>query len=73
MLKPEEIPVEVLKAAIASWVENYYDNDMSYTKAMRLTIADAINAWPGLERIYQSEDEKTSCFILNMKKRGADV
>lgn len=66
MLKPEEIPVEVLKAAIACWVHQSNYEGGTYTNDMRLTIAAAINAWPGLERIYKSEDEKTSCFILNM-------
>lgn len=73
MLKPEEIPIEVLEAALDCWNTQSRDTASSYTKDMRLVIAAAINAWPGLEQIYKSEDEKVWCFILNMQRSVPDV
>lgn len=60
-MKPDDLPVEALKAGIAAWNDN---QDGSYTAAIRMVIVDAIKAWPDVEMLYGSEDEKLYSVIL---------
>jgi len=45
MLKPEQVPYDVVRAAYAAWAGGGGNNVLS---AMESAIAAAINAWPGV-------------------------
>lgn len=56
MIKPEQIPMEV-KLRLRNILHNGETDEA-------VAIAAAINAWPGVENIYRSEDEKLFSVIL---------
>lgn len=60
-MKHDDLPVEALKAGIAAWNDN---QGRSYTAAIRMVIVEAIKAWPGVEMLYGSEDDKLYSVIL---------
>ena len=64
MIKPEQIPPDARYAAWKAMKAGMTTND---------ALAAAINAWPGVERIYRSEDEKLFTVILHFTQENTDV
>lgn len=58
MLKPEQIPDEVVKR-FATWQFPKCTNNL-----MRAMLADALNAWPGMSLHQQDINAQYSYFVL---------
>ena len=65
MIKPEQIPDEVVEAALEAWKT---DTETFHPNAG--TIAAAINAWPGaeIEKVFVEEDY----LILPLRKENTN-
>ena len=64
MLKPEQVPDMCAQEAYRVWFKQ--------GATWKDVVAAAINAWPGAERIYRSEDEKLFTIILSLPQEASD-
>jgi hypothetical protein len=63
MITPEQVPDEVVDAAVAM---------RGRGGSMRDIIRTAINAWPNIEKIYRSEDEKLFTIIIPLNTENTN-
>ena len=63
MIKPEHIPINVSAT---------FDTVWEMTRSTEKAIAAAINAWPNVECVFITEDEKIYSFILPMPQEKND-
>ena len=64
MIRPDQIPDEVECAFRKAWMDG--------TLTAKGAIAAALNAWPEVERIYRSEDEKLFTILLPLPQKDGD-
>ena len=64
MLKPEQIPDEVVEA----YVDAFYGKDMT----RKASIAAALNAWPGMGVRPHTVTTFASCIILPLPQEASD-
>ena len=76
MIKPEQIPDEVVEAAAMQ-----LPGMAGYQRYVRAALAAALNAWPGAFNAVQTEDEKVgseadgetpTCFVLLLPQENND-
>ena len=66
------IPPEALEAAEKAILKEWTDMN-SGADAARAACLAMLKAWPGVERIYRSEDEKLFTIILPLNTENTDV
>ena len=69
MIKPEQIPDEVVNAASKAYELYIYDSVSD--EGMRLAIAAALNAWPGMKAC-EEDDLGPACLILPLPQEKND-
>jgi hypothetical protein len=70
MIELEQIPEEVLRALCASMGCEWAMQDKEDQIIIRRHITAAINAWPNIDKIYRSEDEKLFTIILPLTQEN---
>ena len=68
MIKPDQLPDEVVLAAR----DVFMRSQDHISENIRAAIAAALNAWPEVERIYRSEDEKLFTILLPLPQKDGD-
>ena len=69
MIKPDQLPDEVVLAAR----DVFMRSQDHISENIRAAIAAALNAWPEVERIYRSEDEKLFTILLPLPHKDGDA
>jgi hypothetical protein len=63
MIKPEQIPPEVVEAAVKAFDESEEDAYVTHAHDIRVAIAAALNAWPGIQDAWYEGNTPTA-YIL---------
>ena len=73
MIDPKQIPDAAVEAAV-DMIDKLLAQDVSDTRILSVcAIAAALNAWPEVERIYRSEDEKLFTILLPLPHKDGDA
>ena len=67
------IPPEALEAAEIALLDCWESGEGNAGVIVRAAIRAALAAWPGMERIYRSEDEKLFTVILPVPQEKTDA
>ena len=73
MLKPEQVPNEAIREAMQKFLWHMNEEETPVGEAWSIVIAAAINAWPGIIRIQETNGLHQECWLqLPLQREGGD-